>query len=75
MADLLEVRNAIGITQFPDDVTFTVHFALTEGEGLYRLAFFMEQAGAGTTPGDRFQLWSGRYLCDIAPSSTSNPYL
>jgi hypothetical protein len=58
LADLLGVMNAIGITQLPADVTFTVHFALTEGEGLYRLALFLEQ-GAGATPGDRFQLWSG----------------
>jgi hypothetical protein len=58
LVDLLGVMNAIGITQFPANVTFTVHFALTEGEGLYRLALFLEK-GAGATPGDRFQLWSG----------------
>jgi len=59
LLDLLGVMNAIGITQLPADVTFTVHFALTEGEGLYRLALFLEQPGAGATGGERFQLWSG----------------
>jgi hypothetical protein len=59
LVDLLGVMNAIGITELPADVTFTVHFALTEGEGLYRLALFLERPGAGAMPGDRFQLWSG----------------
>src|SRR4051812_19615124 len=58
LLDLLGMMNAIGITQLPADVTFTVHFALTEGEGLYRLALFLEHPGAGAA-GDRFQLWSG----------------
>ena len=59
LVDLLGVMNAIGITELPADVTFTVHFALTEGAGLYRLALFLEQSGAGAMPGDRFKLWSG----------------
>jgi hypothetical protein len=53
------MMNAIGITAMPADVPFVVHFALTEGEGAYRLALFLEQTKDGVANGDRFQLWSG----------------
>lgn len=49
------LMSAIGITAFPADVTFTVHFALTEGEVAYRLALFLEQPGSA----DRSQFWAG----------------
>jgi len=53
------MMNAIGITAMPADVTFVIHFAITEGQGDYRLALFLEQTKDGVTTGDRFQLWSG----------------
>ena|SRR5258706_12122993 len=50
--------NAFSITEFPGDVTFAVHFALTEGQGDYRMALYLEQPDS-PPDGQRHQLWQG----------------
>jgi len=54
------MMNAFSITEFPADVTFAVHFALTEGQGNYRLALFMETPDYPNDAGaNRHLLWEG----------------
>ena len=54
------LRNAIGFKEFRADVTFTVHFALTEGQRTYRLALFMETPDYPQGEGaSRHLLWEG----------------
>src|ERR1044071_6386475 len=58
LIDILGMMNAFSITEFPADVTFAVHFALTAGQGNYRLALFLETPDSpNDAPASRHLLW------------------
>jgi hypothetical protein len=60
LINIAGMMNAFTITEFPADVTFAVHFALTEGQGDYQLALFLESPNyPNDAAPSRHLVWEG----------------